>query len=524
MKNNMQSKMLVMIFCFIVWSVAQTQIVIGQVEKDDAIIDRTLDIYERDVLKGESAAQETLSVVGQQPSLVDLIWDNDYLQNQENVRIDSLEVRNLEIQEVLKIISEKSGLEFNVGDNVQGNITIYLRDVDVWDALRIILDTNDLAYYREEGRVDIMTAAKFQATYGYPFGQEIQLKVISFLHAKAVDFVDILDQVKSPLGKIILNEQENTLILMDSPKDLASMVALIKEWDVPIETEIFEFDNIDARDVAKRVENLLTKNIGRIQIDERTNNIVVTDTQLKIKEIANLIEKLDRRKMDILVDVHIIQILLNEEHRQGVDWEAIVSKYQPLPFPGFEQAVDFRESKNLSLGTISKEDYDVLIEALDTVGEIKIISDFQLTATEREESEFLVNLSDQMIPWEELKAQKDIDKKGEVKFQLSSVVREEDTIDVNIQVQEITDAGQNQLPFEPQQDLTNRTRVSVTDEAKIVIGSLFHNVMVVSTRKIPLLGDLPLLGFIFRNQGQKEQKTEIIIFLTPKIVKESESI
>src|SRR3989338_6737448 len=98
--------------------------------------------------------------------------------------LDTLDVQEMDIQEVLKRIAFQSGLEIISDEDISARVTIYLKDVDVFDALRIILDTNNLAYSQDPppaaetqggqgAAVHVMTAQSFESRFGYPFSQKV---------------------------------------------------------------------------------------------------------------------------------------------------------------------------------------------------------------------------------------------------------------------------------------------------------------------------------------------------------------
>jgi type II secretory pathway component GspD/PulD (secretin) len=510
-----------------------------------------------------------------------------------NNTIDVLEVKNMDIYDVLELIAIKSGLNIIAGEDIEGKVTIYLKHVDVRDALRIILDANNLAYSetvpsaargsetvpsaargsetvpsaargspavaegaREQRNIiRVMKAEEFESKFGYPFRQKIQTKIIPLLYAEASDINEILNKMKSDSGKIIYNEETKTFVLMDAPGVLASMVAVIKELDVFLETKKFELQYAQAQGIVENIQEVLTKSVGRVQINSRLNNMIITDTPSKILEISKLLERLDQEDKEILIEAKILQIMLNDEYAMGVDWEAIVTDYQSLNLVWTRNTQaseddsgrhDFNSRTNsldignrgLSLGTISEEDYIVLLEALDTVGVVSTVSNAKLITANNKVSALNVKsllsrrLENTLSDGEnsnEVSELSETSENEEVKFNLTPSMSDDDTFSVSIQPEQIS--LENELGMEekdsdnPSSNFAKKTAreeqitiVKIQNGSTIVIGGLFEDITVESTRKIPLLGDLPLLGFAFRNQGESIRKSEIIVFLTPKLV------
>ncbi len=295
-----------------------------------------------------------------------------------------------------------------------------------------------------------------------------------------------------------------------------------------VKTEIFTLHHMRARDIEKSVRAILTPENGHVLVNEDFNSLVVTDTQAKIRDVRALINVKDREK-EIALETKVLQIMLNDEHPMGVDWEAIVSNFQSLDFfpppskpvttkgrkfslryfaqlfkgKGNQSSIEY--DGKLSLGSISEEDYVVLLEALDTVGVINVISNVKTTTAGSRTSEITINSQDTFLISKEGEDEDEGRRNESVRFYLSPRAEEDGLINVEIK---------------PNSNMDKSAIIKVKDGSTIIVGGLFKEVIVERTRKIPLLGDLPFLGFAFRNQGEDIRKTEIVIFLTPRGISE----
>jgi len=365
-----------------------------------------------------------------------------------------------------------------------------------------------------------------------------ETKIIPLLHAEASSIIDTLNGMKSSTGEVMYNEEDRTLILEDFPEQLEAMSAYVKEVDILLETEIFKLQYVQAQDIIEKIRDVLTKNVGQVQFDQRANSIVATDTPSKIGKIKELISGLDLFNKEIQIETKILQIVLNDEHMMGVDWEAIVSDFQNIDFIGFSFGTDLDEKQKLNVGAVSQEDYEILLEALDTVGVINIVSD-DVMKTENEGTK-TVSILPVLLREAHGSNPDGSDDSGQgemVQFHLTPMINRDNLITVTIEPKK-NELRRNGLPIQnfhldasplevgslhnSAERLTRAPKpnavIQIENGETIVIGSLFEEVMVESTWKIPLLGDLPLLGFVFRNQGEKPRKAEIITFLTVKII------
>ena len=445
--------------------------------------------------------------------------------------IDVLELKDMDIIDVLKLIAKKSDLNIVAGQNVRGKVTIYLKKVDVRDALRIILETNNLAYFEENGIIQVMADRDFESQHGYKFGEKIQTRIIPLTNAVATDVVAILNQVKSVFGKVIADETSNAVILVDAPNKVSSMQTLVKQMDVPRTTEVFALSYAGAEEMSKKLSEVLTKNVGRLDFDSRSNKVIITDTPRKMEEIKKIVAAFDQKEPEVLIEAKIVQIVLSDEYKLGIDWEAIVSDYKALALKGEFSILDSTEKRGkLSLGTLTDDDYHVLLEALKTVGTTNILSSPRIAVLNNQEAKILVGSTEPYVtsttttpssgPTTTAESVQFID--VGVKLYVTATIHNDGYITMKIKpevssvTKTISTSTNNTIPVKESSEA--ETMVRVKDQTTIVIGGLIKNEKIDKIKKVPLLGDLPLVGFVFRNQSKLERKTELVIFLTPRII------
>ncbi len=446
-------------------------------------------------------------------------------------QIEVLDLKNMDIQDFMKLISQKSGLNVVGGPNVKGKITIYLKNIDIKDALRIVLEANDLAYVEEENVIKVMAAKEFETKYGYKFGDNLQTKIIQLKYANVLDLVPVLNQMKNLSGKVIFDHKSNTLVLMDSPTKITAMMQLVDQVDVPIETEVFDLSYADAKGVAEKLAESLTVNVGRVKHDERSNRIVVTDTKAKLEQIRQIIAAFDIKEKQVLIEAKIMQIVLSDQHKMGVDWEAIVSDYHTLTLTNdFDILTSTDKKGRLSVGSLSSDDYSFLLEALETVGDTKILSSPSITAVNNKEARILVGSTQPYVTTTTTTPASGPTTTAEtvnfievgVKLYVTPTVHDDNFVTMKIKPEvssvtsNLTTSENNTIPIVETSEA--ETTVTVKDNVTIVIGGLIKEENLTTMRKIPLLGDIPVLGFAFRNHDSLVRKTELVIFLTPKII------
>jgi type II secretory pathway component GspD/PulD (secretin) len=196
---------------------------------------------------------------------------------------------------------------------------------------------------------------------------------------------------------------------------------------------------------------------------------------------------------ELTLEPHVVHIVLNDEHRQGIDWEAIVSDFHTIQLKKAENPVWVDKKYKVSVGTISNEDYAVLLDALDTVGKMTQVPQGPviLKSDAQHDLNIASNLKVEILL---------TNTKGETRLHLQP------TVGVFLK-----DSG-NPVAM----TLKAHTDVGLKEDTTIVIGSITSEQEITRMHKFPLLGDLPLVGLVFRNRGRLMQKTETIIFLTAR--------
>jgi len=468
--------------------------------------------------------EQNVSVKNEKPSL-------------DTAMIDSLEIKDMEMTDVLKLFSQKSGLNIIAGKNIGGKVSIYLNNVSLKEALSITLDSNSLAYQEEGALILVMTAEEYKKRYGRVFGGKFHTRVSRLIYARAKDVLPVLEEIRSPEGKIVASEKSNTIILIDTDEKLDMMTGLLAEVDVPVEAEVFELNYAKVKDFAEKAEPLLTQGVGSIKYDERSNKIVIVETEEKMREIYKMIKAFDTKERQVLIEAKIVQIELTDSFELGVNWEAVFAGVNDLGAKVDFDVIDATAANkgSLTVGTIAKDNYNVMIEALKQLGDTNVLSSPSITALSNKEAKILVG-STQPYVTTTTTSTSGVATTAEtinfidvgVKLYVTPTIHKDNFITMNIRPEvssvlgSLETSGGNNVPIVKTSEA--ETTVRIKDGVTVVIGGLIEDSAVETSKKVPLLGDIPLLGAAFRNQSTSKVKTEIAIFLTPKIITGEEGI
>jgi type II secretory pathway component GspD/PulD (secretin) len=205
----------------------------------------------------------------------------------------------------------------------------------------------------------------------------------------------------------------------------------------------------------------------------------------------------DKPAPQISVEANIVQIILNDEHRSGLDWGAIVSDFHTSPLKK-EDDPDWNDDKyRVSFGTISADDYQVLLDALGMAGEVSQSPQSSINITPGEPAR--INFDKENINVGLLLTRL---KSGDLSLR----------VDPRIAVAATEIFNGEKTPSSVL--LHAQSSTLVNNETTIVIGGFMKEEEIRRTHKFPLLGNIPIVGLVFRSRGHLMQKTETVIFLT----------
>jgi len=476
-------------------------------------------------------------------NVTDELWEEELNSSQSSVNtiqvtrlddpimLDVLDLRNMDILDVLKLISQKSGLNIIAGQNVKGKVTVFLKDIEVREALRIIVESYGWSYVQNDGIMQVMTDKEYETKYGYRFGQPMETRIKQLSHVKAADVAVVLDQMKSSSGKVIIDQNSGILILTDEPEKLDAMDTVMLRLDIPVQSEVFVLNYAKAQEISSKINGLLTPSVGTMKFDERSNRIIVTDTAAKIAEVQKVITAFDQKDREVLIEAKIIQITLSDAFKLGIDWEGVVADYHSLRFGSDFDVLSSSEKRGqLSIGTIAADGYTALVEALETVGETNILSAPRIMVVNNKEAKILVGSTEPYVTTTTTTPSAGPSTTAEsvnfidvgVKLYVTPTIHEDDFITMKIKPEvssvtsNLTTSNNNTIPIVETSEA--ETTVNVKDGVTVIIGGLIKEETINTTKQIPFLGNIPVLGMIFRSTNNSTSKTEIVIFLTPKIV------
>ena len=457
----------------------------------------------------------------------------------------SLDLRGMDVMEVLKFLSSRGAFNVVASPDVTGRATLILNDVTVRDALDIVLVSNSLALERRGNILYVLSGQQYEQLYGHRYGDPRQSLILQLKYANPAQVSALLGNMKSAVGRIIVDEPTATLALLDTPSVLAQMQQLISTVDIPsiqrqlpTETRVIPLRYAKAEDVKPEIDPALTPEVGQARLDKRSNTLIVTDMPTKLPQLQQLIQAFDSRNRQVYIESSILSVTLRDEFDAGIEWNWMSeSKHFPdvtiansLPI-----ASDASNAIKLVVGTIAENDVTATIKALHVFGDTKVLSSPHIAVMNGEDAKILVGRREAYVTSTVTQAQSTSATAEAIQFidvgvklYVTPTINEGEfvTLKIRPEVSSVsstlkTSTG-NSVPIVETTEA--ETRVMVKDGATIIIGGLMKDEIALSKQSVPLLGNVPILGVLFRNRSDRIKKTELVILMTPHIISGEELI
>jgi len=472
-----------------------------------------------------------------------LISSYDFPGLKRSISLDLLQP--MDVVDLVKYIAQKAELNVVVGQGVTGATKLMLKNVSIADALEIVLAVNDLAYTVKGNILTIMGAQEYTRLYGQAFYDQRSVKILSLRYATPSAVGAVLGELKSEVGKVVMDDKTGTLVLIDTPTKLREMEAYVQQAELPTmvrkfptETKTFSLRYADVEELSAKLQDSLTPGIGELKSDKRTKALVLTDLPHVVKRLTEIITVFDRRPRQVFMEARIVQVTLSESFSLGINWEHLFHGLDPR----FSLKSVSSFPANLSGDSFAKLNYQtvlgggdlaVVIDALSTIGDTKILSNPHIAVLDGEQANIKVVESQ---PYAEVAYESGTTNVTGVTYHFIEVgvslavtphIADDQFINVKIrpEVSAITEWYDSTRPQEGVPVVKKsyaETMVRVKDGVTIIIAGMIQEEDAETRSGIPFLSRIPLLGIPFRSRGTTKVNKETVVFLTPRIIEGDE--
>ncbi len=419
----------------------------------------------------------------------------------------SLNFQDIDVRSVLQLIADFTDLNLVASDTVAGNITLRLQNVP-WDqALDLVLKTKGLDK-RQVGNVLLV----------------------------------------APADEIAARERQE----LESQKQIAELA--------PLRRELIQVNYAKAADMAKLFQSVTSADgassdaRGSVTVDDRTNSIIAYQTQDRLDELRRIIAQLDIPVRQVMIEARIVEANVDYDKALGVRWGGATRRGNWSVY-GKDGATSFdNESGQVYLpgtdtvGNVSLQDgvapvpfvdmgvlgstsgigigfltdnvtLDLQLSAMEKTGNGEIVSQPKVVTSDKETAKILKG---QEVPYQEASssgATSTSFKEAALSLEVTPQITPDNRIIMEVKVtKDAPDFARALHGVPPINKNEVNAKVLVNDGETIVIGGVFSNTQTKGVEKVPFLGDLPFLGRVFRRDIVSDNKAELLVFITPRIM------
>ncbi|USR40404.1 type IV pilus secretin PilQ [Ectopseudomonas hydrolytica] len=405
----------------------------------------------------------------------------------------SLNFQDIDVRSVLQLIADFTDLNLVASDTVAGNITLRLQNVP-WDqALDLVLKTKGLDK-RKVGNVLLV----------------------------------------APADEIAARERQE----LESQKQIAELA--------PLRRELIQVNYAKASDIATLFQSVANieeggSERGSVTVDDRTNSIIAYQTQERLDELRRIVAQLDIPVRQVMIEARIVEANVDYEKALGVRWggtkvfgggkwvgygnddngdESGNSGDEASGnFPFVDLGVTGRTS-GIGIGFVTDNTIlDLELSAMEKTGNGEIVSQPKVVTADKETAKILKGTE---VPYQESSSSGATTvsfKEAALALEVTPQITPDNRIIIEVKVnKDEPDYTNAVLGVPPIKKNEVNAKVLVSDGETIVIGGVYSNTQSKAVDKVPFLGDLPYLGRVFRRDVVTDQKSELLIFLTPRIL------
>ena len=483
----------------------------------------------------------------------------------------SLDFKNIDIIDALKFIAQKTGLNIIPTNKVKGRVTLNVENAALRDVFDIMLRSNGLAYDKKGDIYNVMTEEEYKTLYGKNFSDIRKVKIFHLKYAVPEHVFNLCDKLKSDIGKIIFDAESGNILVMDTPQKIQEIGEVISSLEKKTTVlKVFDLKYANAKDIANQLKNQLDiKKVGTIRADERSNQVIVQSLPERIDDIVKLIESLDRKTRQVLLDVRVIKVKLSNTLNKGIEWEGLfdlgrrygltylgsypfssvsssISSWRSrsevlndvgyvgsYPFSGttadYTSGTKGIASEKVHIGVVGKHDFDVFLKYFLNSGETRVVATPKIAVIENQEARIHIGERQAYITNTTTQTSSTTTVAEEVTFVdvgiqlfITPVINEDGFVTLKVKpeissvVSYLTTAADNKIPI--LNTSTAETTVMVKDGSTVIIGGLEQESETKNSKEVPFMSRIPLVGSLFSSSDKTKERTEFLVMVTPHII------
>lgn len=450
-----------------------------------------------------------------------------------------LDLRDINVIDVFKFLAIQGNLNLVTSKNVQGRSTLLLKNVRISDALDILVISNQLAYEVRGDIIYIMTEDEYTLSHGKTYNDKKKVSIRMLKTAKPSYALAALQSVQSGIGKVIIDEDAGTVVMIDTPEKLIQMNSILDRVENNLETTVIKLQFAKVEDVVAQLKpHIDGKGVGTIYGDVRSSQVMISAYPERMAQAVKLVKALDKQTRGVLVETRILQLTLNPKYDFGINWERAFSQEY---FKGMNYKSEFPIDSTLTsfgqykIGVMPENNFELTLKAMKEIQNTKVLATPRVMILDREEAK--INIGDRLpyVVTTSTGTGNNVSVSEDIRFidvgiilVVTPVISENGYVTMKIRPEISSKTDELITPTKNAIPVVNTTYVESTvivqDGVSVILGGLIRDDQSEKNQGVPYLMDVPVLGHLFKSRHESIKKTEIVIIITPRIVNGDQNV
>lgn len=460
----------------------------------------------------------------------------------------SVDFKDAELIDVVRIIARKFDINMIAGESIKGKVTVSFREIPVDDALESILKINGFAYIKDGNIVRIIELKNEPVSDKKSETAATEKEIFKTYTLKNSDAAAAAENVKKIIKngeKMIVDSYNNKFSAVVTENEGYLVDRFIEEFDKAKakdeeeeRTEIFRVKYMSVDELAKIISDINLKFTGSIRVNSELKSLVVRGGKSEIEKLKKIVAKFDVEPLQVLIEARIVELSDEGIKDTGVYWKYADPRasgngnnYQ-MGVGNKELANGSKDGLDLKVGLLNIDNFELYFSNLLTTTNSNLLSNptittmsgmkAQINIGEKLRYRLNVKTEDSSTTTADTTEEEMVEIPTGIMLEVTPVIYEDGKIKMEIMqnIEDIVGYTSDNLPKTATRSAT--TNVIADNGNTIIIGGLIKEDEVIGSTSVPVLGDIPVIGNLFKSKNKTKRKKNLMIFITPKILKTRE--
>ncbi len=462
-------------------------------------------------------------------------YNGEMIAPQQNVTVD---YQGADLVNVLRTLSFSNDLNMVISDKISGTVTMSVKNAGLDDLLEAILRTNGYTYTQNGNLVEIMSLEEAEKMQGS------DRPVSMVFSLKKIDASEVVDDVKLLLkdgDTAIVNSDNNSLTVRANKIELINVKRFLNERDrikseeTRKNVELIKIKHMSTEKAYEILGEIGYKIAGNVKPSESLGGLLVIASDEEVGELKKLLGKIDLPELQVVIEARILEVQEGNDRNWGMSWGYNSNNIEESDekdgrggyisgSDSYFDASNISDGITLGLGLLGNDQFSAVYRNIISETSTEILAKPTVTTVSGKKAR--IDLTDE-VPYKQLEYISDSGDATSTSYEFKDVgitlevtpqVTEDGMIKIEVspEISEITGYTADGVPFTSKRKV--ETNVIIRNGQTLAIGGLIKDTGNRTDTKDPILSKIPILGYFFKTKSNEKSKTNLMIFITPKII------